>query len=95
MMLMTPRTAEKVEKAGNDLRDVCQMISDHVHRRQRLIPKNIAIIDAKRMMKRDPHIRSVQCLVWNADDSVDLIKIGNRGGVTKVTSILDKKGNPV
>lgn len=93
MLLMTAKTAAKVEAAGNDLGTVCLILSRH--RRGEYAPrKREFIIRARASMRENRAIRSIQGVVWCGDDSVELLKVGCRGGL-KRTPIWDREGVPV
>jgi hypothetical protein len=94
MLLMTAKTAARVEAAGNDLGDVCALLSAH-RRGQRLTPRREALARARHTIASNPAIAGLQLLVWNGDDSIELVKVGPRGGVKRIARIWDRFGNPV
>lgn len=94
-VLMTAAAAARVEKAGCDLADVCRVISAFKRRERCPIRKREAIIDGKRTMRANKAISAMIYTVMCGDDSLELIKVGKRGGVTRITRLLDRNGKPV
>lgn len=92
-LLMTAKTAAKVEAEGNDLGDVCQLLSRH-RRGERLPRKYEFIAKARHAMRENRSIRAIQGVVWCGDDSVELLKAGCRGGLKRIR-IWNHEGVPV
>jgi hypothetical protein len=109
-LLLTAAAAARIEKSGNDLADICGMLS--ADRRYRglgcmgipealrsgeLLPfKREALIAARRTVAANKAVRSVDVLCRRGDtDEVELLRVGARGGWTRITRIWDEDGLPV
>ena len=95
MKLMTAEAAQRVERSGGDLAHVCEILSLHIKRERYATPKRESIRLAVRAMRENDAIRSINSVVMNPDDSVDLIQIGPRGGIKRITRLLNAQARPV
>lgn len=100
-LLLTAAAASRVERSGNDLAEICAMLSADRRWRERsphggesLPGKREALIGARSSMAANPAIRAIDVLVRNGDDSVDLLRAGPRGGWRRITRIWDRHGIP-
>lgn len=104
-LLLSAAAASRIEASGNDLADVCAMLSaDRRYygkglagdpRQGASLPcRREAIAAARRTVAANVAVRSVDVVVRNGDDSVDLIRVGKRGGWKRITRIWDKDGAP-
>lgn len=106
-LLLSAAAASRIEKSGNDLADICGMLS--ADRRARgvglvgaevlpgeLLPfKGPALISARRTIAENKAIRAIHILVRRADtDEVELLRVGRKGGWTRVTRVWNKDGQP-
>ena len=106
-VLLTAAAAARVEKSGNDLGEICAMLSADRRYRGKGLPgdtrpgeilpfKGPALVAARRTIAADKAVRAVCILVRRADDSsVELLRVGRRGGWTRVTRIWNGEGEPV
>jgi hypothetical protein len=94
-LLLTAAAADRVELAGCDLADVCRVISDVRNRRAYPQSRRFAVANAKSTMANNKAISAVVVIVMAADDSIDLIKVGKRGGVKRIVRLLDRHHKPV
>lgn len=102
--LLTAAAASRIEKSGNDLGEICLKLSGHrrlvsgaklLNGSERYItPKGEALTKARRWIADAFAVRSVDILVWNGDGSVDLLRVGKKGGWKRITRIWDKDGTP-
>jgi len=93
-LLMTKGAVSRVENSGNDLATVAEVVSAH-RRGNHAMPFGEARRYAQGLMKGQPAMRSVDIVTMKADDSVDLIRFGPRGGWRRITRLLDREGQPV
>lgn len=106
--LLSAAAAARIEKSGNDLADICGMLSadrryrgvgvvSHAVLPGKLLPfKGEALIAARRTIYGNKAVRAVCILVRRADDcSVELLRVGARGGWTRITRVWDGEGLPV
>lgn len=105
-LLLTAAAASRIEKSGNDLADICRMLSSDRRFRngspagadflpaEPLPKKCLALPQAKYLLARNKAIRSMDILVRSGDDSVDLLRVGKRGGWKRITRIWGKDGQP-
>lgn len=106
-LLLTASAASRIEKSGNALADICGMLSADRRARgvglvsvvampgETLPCKREAIANARRTIASNSAIRAVDVLVRCGDDSVDLIRVGKRGGWKRITRVWDTEGLPV
>lgn len=106
-LLLTAAAASRIEKSGNDLGEICAMLSSDLRYRGKglegdtrageLLPfKGPALIGARRAIAADPAIRSIHILVRRADDSsVELLRVGRRGGWKRITRVWNSEGAPI
>lgn len=100
--LLTAAVASRIEKSGNDLAEICQMLSADRRYRDRspfggtlLSFKREALIAARKTMEANTAIRTIDVLVRNfSDSSVDLLRVGRRGGWKRITRVWNKDGAP-
>jgi hypothetical protein len=103
-LLLTAAAASRIEKSGNDLGEICLKLSGHRRlvsgtkllngSERHITPKGEALSKARRWIADAEGVRSVDVLVWCADGSVDLLRVGRKGGWKRVTRIWDKDGQP-
>jgi hypothetical protein len=93
--LLSAKAAAKVETSGNDLADVCVLLMRHRNRVQRLPGFREARWAAQDAMKGNKAISAICALVMRADDSVELVKFGPRGGTKVLARIWDRYGEAV
>ena len=104
-LLLTAAAASRIEKSGNDLGEICLTLSRHrrltsgsklLNGSERYIaPKGEALSRARRWIADAEGVRSVDILVWCADGSVDLLRVGRKGGWKRITRVWNAKGLPV
>lgn len=94
-LLMTKEVADLVEASGNDLADICQILSEH-RRGINIIPRFTDIYgSAVESMEHDTIVVGMQFLVRKEDDSVTLVLIKKGGGFQTVADIWDSTGTPI
>lgn len=103
-VLLSAAAASRIEKSGNDLGEICLTLSGHrrlasgstlLNGSERYItPKGEALTKARRWIADAFGVRSVDILVWNGDGSVDLLRVGRKGGWKRITRIWNAKGEP-
>ena len=92
--LLTAAAASRIEKSGNDLGEICRTLSSE--RRTPTLPgKREAICGVRRMLAQNSAMRSADALVRCCDDSIELIRIGKRGGLKVIARVWNKEGLPV
>ena len=106
-LLLTAAAASRIEKSGNDLADICSLLSSDLRYRGKgldgdtrpgkLLPfKAEGLIKARRAIAENTAIRSIDILVRKADDcSVELLRVGKRGGWKRITRVWNKAENPI
>lgn len=106
-VLLSAAAAARVEKSGNDLGDVCAMLSADRRYRGKGLPgdtrpgqllpfKREALTAARRLLAKDKAVRAVYVLIRRSDDgSVELLRVGKLGAWKRVTRIWDRNGEPV
>jgi hypothetical protein len=92
-LLLSASAASRIENSGNDLADICRMLS--ADRRNPCLPgKREAISSVRQMLAANSAMRAVDVLVRCGDDSVELLRVGKRGGFKLITRVWDKAGVP-
>lgn len=93
--LMTAAAAARVEKAGGDIAHIARLLADHMDRKSQIPTLRESFASAMRTIRGNKAIRSVCVVVMKADDSVEMIRIGQHGGIKRITRLLDPNGRPV
>lgn len=93
-LLLSSASASRIEASGNDLAEICRTLSSE--RRTPTLPgKREAICGVRRMLSQNSAMRSADALVRCCDDSIELIRIGKRGGFKVIARVWNKEGLPV
>lgn len=93
--LISAETVAKIEKSGNDLAHIAQVLS--AYRNFGKVPMTFqeARAEAKAMCQRNKAVRGVDFITLRADDSIELLRFGPRGGCKRIARLFDKHGNAV
>ena len=91
-ILISASAAAKIEKSGNDLAHIAQVLS--AYRSGRHFPMTLqeARAEARNMFQRNKAIRAVDFVMMRADDSVELVRFGPRGGHKRIAKLFNKHG---
>ncbi len=106
-VLLSAAAAARIEAAGNDLGDICAMLSADRRARGQGLPGDIrpgqllpfkgeALTAARRALANDKAIRSLCILVRRADTgAVELLRVGKKGVWKRITCVWSAEGLPV